>query len=94
MDGFLFPTVLSEKWLFALCDGGGTFNLQGGAIAAYNDPTLTISDTKFESNTAGSNVSETLSIFDKKKSRDTSFMWPGGDTPNFLQGGAILVNVG
>tara|TARA_A100001015_G_C14431526_1_gene496896 strand:- start:175 stop:432 length:258 start_codon:yes stop_codon:yes gene_type:complete len=50
---------------FCCMSGGGTSNLQGGAIAAGNyggTVTLTISNTEFKSNTAQYNVSETLSI--------------------------------
>ena len=47
---------------FAVCGGGGTSNLQGGAIFALTDVTLTISDTKFERNTANFYVSEILSF--------------------------------
>ena len=51
---------------FRCMSGGGTFNrnnLQGGAIYAINDVQITISDTKFESNSADYKVSEISTAF-------------------------------
>ena len=60
--------LLNECW--SLCGGGGTSNLQGGAIYAYgygSTVTLTISNTEFKSNNAGIAVSEILSLFEEKE---------------------------
>ena len=52
---------------FGCVSGGGTSNLQGGAIYAQTNVELTISDTTFKSNTASDDVSEISSIFWEKE---------------------------
>ena len=55
---------------FSLHVGGGTSirnNLQGGAIYASSNVQITISDTKFESNSATAFVSEILTAFCQKE---------------------------
>ena len=52
--------------------GGGTSNLQGGAIYAYGAHaggtfTITISDTEFKSNSAGNYVRVVFGFFEEKE---------------------------
>ena len=72
---------------FSLHVGGGTSNLQGGAIYASGDGgtvTLTISNTEFKSNTVTyGSVSEILTVV-RERNLVTFLACPGAGTGNLL----------